>query len=165
MTYLSNEEHDPLTRCNSNDQGLALMLTEYYPKSRWGMASPNEVDLILSEQKVTINFHNWCLTPENFTKLDTLKNFWDVLSTNYDVNGIEFISMFEAKHYPIWGIQYHPEKNMFAWQYKYHNIPHNHDAVYIAAFHAEFFVNVSIKYVSYNSRYTKCSVIHITLMY
>ena len=142
LTYLSNEENDPLTRCNSNDQKANLLLTESYSKSRFGLSSPDDIDLILSEQNVTINFHNWCLTPENFTKLETLKDFWNVLSTNYDENEIQFISMMEAKHYPFWAVQYHPEKNMFEWTEKYPNIPHTQDAVHVAAFHSEFFVEV-----------------------
>ena len=142
LTYLSNEEHDPLTRCDSNDQGSNLIFTDYYANSRFGMSSPDDVDNILGEQNVTINFHNWCLTPENFTKSEPLKSFWDVLSTNYDTTGIHFISMMESKHYPIWAIQYHPEKNMFEWTEKYSNIPHSRDAVHVAAFHAEFFVQV-----------------------
>ena len=143
LTYLSNEESDPLTRCNSNDQGANLIFTENYPKSRFGMSSPNDVDDILSQQNVTINFHNWCLTPENFTKLEPLKNFWNVLSTNYDENGLQFISMMESKHYPIWAVQYHPEKNMFEWTEKYSNIPHTQDAVHIAAFESQFFIQVN----------------------
>ena len=142
MTYLSNEDHDPLTLCDSNDQAANLIFTKDYPSSRIGMKSPDDVDLILSEQNVTINFHQWCLTPENSTKSDPLKGFWDVLSTNYDTNGIQFISMMESKHYPIWAVQYHPEKNMFEWTEKYPNIPHTRDAVHAAAFHAEFFVEV-----------------------
>ena len=142
LTYLSNEEHDPLTRCESNDQGANLLFTENYSVSRIGMASPDDVDKILSEQNVTTNFHNWCLTPENFTKSDPLKSFWDVLSTNYDEHGLQFISMMEAKHYPMWAVQFHPEKNMFEWTEKYTHIPHSRDAVHIAAFQAEFFVEV-----------------------
>ena len=110
------------------------------------MSSPDDIDLILSEQNVTINFHNWCLTPDNFTKLETLTDFWSVLSTNYDENGIQFISMMEAKHYPFWAVQYHPEKNMFEWTEKYQNIPHTQDAVHVAAFHSEFFVEVKNHY-------------------
>ena len=142
LTYLSNEEQDPLTRCDSNDQGSYLIFTDNYEKSRFGMSSPDDVDNILGEQNVTINFHNWCLTPENFTKSDPLTSFWNVLSTNYDTTGVNFISMMESKHYPMWAIQYHPEKNMFEWTEKYSNIPHSRDAVHIAAFHAEFFVQV-----------------------
>ena len=153
LAYLSNEQHKPLTRCNSSDQAEALILTQNYPESRWGQATPSEVDLILSEQDVTINFHHWCFTPENFKKLEPLKSFWDVLATNYDVNGIEFISMLEAKHHPFWGIQYHPEKNVYEWTQKKLNIPHTRDAVFAAAFHAEFFVDVSRKVHSNSSFY------------
>ena len=146
LTYLSNEENDPLTRCDSNDQGANLIMTEDYPKSRFGISSPDDVDQILSEKNVTINFHNWCLTPENFTKLELLKDFWSVLSTDYDENGIQFISMMESKHYPIWAVQYHPEKNAFEWTEKYPNIPHTQDAVHIAAFHSEFFVEARFSF-------------------
>ena len=144
LTYLSNEENDPLTRCNSNDQGANLLLTENYPKSRFGLSSPDDVDLILSEQNVTINFHNWCLTPENFTKSEALRKFWNVLATNKDFNGLEFISLMEAKHYPIWASEYHPEKVSYEWTLKFPNIPHFKDALHVAAHHAAFFVEVSI---------------------
>ena len=50
--------------------------------------------------------------------------------------------MMEAKHYPFWAVQYHPEKNIFEWTEKYPNIPHTKDAVHIAAFHSEFLVEV-----------------------
>ena len=61
------------------------------------MSSPDDVGNILGEQNVTINFHNWCLTPQNFTKSEPLTSFWDVLSTNYDTTGIHFISMYLAR--------------------------------------------------------------------
>ena len=48
--------------------------------------------------------------------------------------------MIEAKNYPIWGTQYHPEKNPYEWTTKYKNIPHSRDAIKVANFHAEYFV-------------------------
>ena len=48
----------------------------------------------------TINFHNWCLSPTNFSYFE-MDKFWDVLATNQDYNGFEFISLLEAKDYPI----------------------------------------------------------------
>ena len=141
--YWSNEDQDPLTRCESNNQALPIESTWLYSKSRWNEASPEDVDVILMEQDVTINFHNWCLTPRNFTLSEKLRNFWDVLATNRDENGLEFVSMVEAKDYSIWGVQYHPEKNAFEWTEKWSNIPHSPHAVYSAAFHADFLVKVS----------------------
>ena len=40
-----------------------------------------------------------------------MDQFWDILSVNKDVNGLEFVSTIEAKNYPIFGTQFHPEKS------------------------------------------------------
>ena len=40
------------------------------------------------------------------------------MSTNTDENGIEFVSTIEHKTRPIYGTQWHPEKNNFEWNPK-----------------------------------------------
>ena len=52
-------------------------------------------------------------------------NFWDVLSVNTDTDGLEFISTLEAKNFPIFGTQWHPEKNPYEWTPKYPDLPHS----------------------------------------
>ena len=42
-----------------------------------------------------------------------LINFFNVLSVGKDRNGIEFVSVIEAKSYPIYSLAWHPEKNNF----------------------------------------------------
>ena len=91
---------------------------------------------------MTINFHENCLTPTNFTKyvanfsthlelnLHNLRyklgNFWKPLSYNFDSNKLKYISTIEAKKYPFVGVQFHPEKNIFEWATNtVGNIPHN----------------------------------------
>lgn len=145
LAYLSNEERPNLKHCSSQQQPLALNLTDNYHDSRFAQYTPDDITDILATQNVTINFHQWCLTPENFAKFQALSNFWDVLSTNKDWNGLEFISLMEAKHYPMWASQYHPEKNAFEWTRKYPDIPHFKDAIRAAAHHAEFFVQEARK--------------------
>ena len=71
-------------RCSSQQQPLALNLTEDYFISHFGKQTPEDITEILATQKVTINFHHWCLTPEKFMKYEELRNFWNVLSTNKD---------------------------------------------------------------------------------
>ena len=144
LVYLSNDAQNPLKLCSSQQQPLALNMTDKYSQSRFGKQTPDDVTEILKTENVTINFHKWCLTPENFSDSEALSNFWDVLSTNKDWNGLEFISLMESKHYPMWGSQYHPEKNAFVWTRKHPNIPHSKDAIHAAAHHAEFFVQVFI---------------------
>ena len=59
----------------------------------------------------------------------------------YNVFSIsEFIALLEAKNYPIWGSQFHPEKNPYEWTRKYDNIPHSKNAVEAASFFANYFV-------------------------
>ena len=94
----------------------------------------------LTHEKVTINFHENCLTPANFTKYlwkyvvkcliiifrYHMEKFWTALSFNYDSNHVEYLSTIEARNYPFVGTQFHPEKNIFEWALNsVKNIPHN----------------------------------------
>ena len=145
LAYLSNKEERTQRICNSYQQPLPLNLTEAYFNSHFAQHTSDEVTKILSTQKVTLNNHKWCLTPENFTKFEALGNFWNVLSTNSDWDGLEFISLMEAKRYPMWASIYHPEKNSYEWCRKHTGIPHSKDAVFIAAHQANFFVDETRK--------------------
>ena len=53
-------------------------------------------------------------------------SFWEILSTNEDDDGLEFVSLIEAKRgLPIWGSQFHPEKNAFEWTTRHgHEVRH-----------------------------------------
>ncbi len=53
----------------------------------------------------------------------------------------EFIALLESKKYPIWGSQFHPEKNAFEWTEKYKEIPHWRHAIQASAFFSEYFVD------------------------
>jgi anthranilate/para-aminobenzoate synthase component II len=63
---------------------------------------------------------------------------WHILSVNKH-NGSEFISSFEHKKYPFYGVQFHPEKNAFEW--KIESIPHSADAILVEQFYGNFLVN------------------------
>ena len=52
----------------------------------------------------------------------------------------EFIALLEARDYPIWGSQFHPEKNSYEWSRKYKNIPHTKEAMEATIFFANYFV-------------------------
>lgn len=64
-----------------------------------------------------------------------------------DKNDITYVSSFESRIYPIYGIQFHPEKNVFEWvQNK--NIPHTRNAIKIAQYFLEVFLNETRKNVN-----------------
>merc|ERR1712008_628744 len=111
---------------------LALVAAE----GQENLASCYSVDLV-SNKEVTINFHHWCLTPQNFSAFH-MENFWKMLATGKDINQLEFVALIEAHEYPIWASQFHPEKNSYEWTRRYENIPHSKEAMDVAAFFAQY---------------------------
>ncbi|NXA37160.1 GGH hydrolase, partial [Eudromia elegans] len=80
---------------------------------------------------------------QNFTKNEKLRNFYNVLTTN-TADQLEFVSTMEAYEYPIYGIQWHPEKNAYEWKNS-SGIPHSPLAIRAAYYMAEFFINEARK--------------------
>lgn len=72
-------------------------------------------------------FSRYCCTEKNFTKFGLDKE-WKILSTNEDINGLEFISTIESANYPFAAVQYHPEKNAYEWKENQNN-PHTAEAI------------------------------------
>lgn len=106
-------------------------------------SAPENVIEILATEDVTSNFHQFCVTEKNLTDYN-LDKFWTVMSVNKDWNGFEFVSSIEHKSYPFYGIQFHPEKNLFEWvQNK--NISHTPNAVIASQYFANFFINETRK--------------------
>jgi len=98
----------------------------------------------IREEKVTINFHNHCLTPTNFTKYEMF-NFWTPLSWNSDSNNLKYLSSIEAIDYPFVGVQFHPEKNIYEWSEREPRIPHSRHAVHVSLYFSAHFVNMARK--------------------
>ena len=83
LALFANDDKPNLHRCWSQDQALALNLTGEWVDSQIGQAMPKHILKIVTEEKVTINFHRWCLTPTNFTEMG-MDNFWRMLATGND---------------------------------------------------------------------------------
>jgi gamma-glutamyl hydrolase len=83
------------------------------------------------------------VTEKNLTDYNLDKE-WTVISVNKDWNGFEFISSIEHKKYPFFGIQFHPEKNLFEWV-RNKNISHTPNAIIASQYFANFFVNETRK--------------------
>lgn len=73
-----------------------------------------------------------------------MTSFFNVLSTNVDRKGREFISGWESKKFPIYGTQWHPEKNPFEWTLQ-ENLPHSPDAILVTQYMSNFFVSETRK--------------------
>ena len=69
------------------------------------------------------------------------------MSLNHDKNGLEFISTIEHITYPFYGIQFHPEKNIYEWV-DGKNIPHGKNATIVSQYFANFFIEEGKTFLS-----------------
>ena len=102
---------------------------------------------ILSSQNITMNNHHRGITPIQFLNNSNLTHAFKITSTNFDLNGRQFVSTIESNKYPIYGIQWHPEKNNFEYGlqpgsiYPFEAINHSEAAVDISIQLSKFFVS------------------------
>ena len=144
LVHLSINETDSLTICDSSGQYIPLNITSKFDKSKIGRTVRQYMHTILTTKNTTFNHHTKCLTPANFSNFE-MDSFWNILSANHDMDGLEFISLIEAKEYPIWGSIFHPEKPAYEWTVHYTDWPKNINSVHAGSFFAEFFVEQARK--------------------
>lgn len=115
LTQLITDAGTPILTSgyDSENLNLALNFTAagkdsrlFNPKSDYTV-----VDLVglLTENAVTINQHTYGVRPETMEDVEG----YNVLSTNEDREGKVFVSAFEHETRPLYGTQFHPEKNTF----------------------------------------------------
>ena len=117
-------------------------------------SAPPDVMNTLATQNVTMNNHHYGIYTQHFQSTPALTNMFSLLSTNKDRKGVEFVSTIEAHKYPIFGVQWHPEKNPFEWAVTidgaseavpYEVIDHSPDAIKVSQYMANFFVQQARK--------------------
>jgi len=95
----------------------------------------------MGKDNITQNEHSFGVTPQAYTSHPKLSAFFNVLATNFDRQGKEFVSLVEGKKYPVYASQFHPEKNNFEWSAQEAvPVPHSLMAVRMSQFFANFFV-------------------------
>lgn len=138
------------TQMDGYNISLSLDFTPSAASSKLLSRAPRGIYDILATQNVTMNNHHYGIFTQHFQETEALTSFFDVLSTNKDRQGVEYISTMEAFKYPIFATQWHPEKNLFEW-YKsddgtpYQAIDHSEDAVYMSQYMSNFFVSQARK--------------------
>ncbi|EHB09195.1 Gamma-glutamyl hydrolase, partial [Heterocephalus glaber] len=142
IVYLISEER-LLTVTNTENTTLPLSFTKGASKSRMFHNFPPDLLQSLAVEPLTANFHKWSLSIKNFTMNKNLKKFFNVLTTNTD-GKIEFISSMEGYKYPVYAVQWHPEKAPYEWP-NLKGISHAPNAVKTAFYLADFFVSEARK--------------------
>lgn len=138
LMYVAANDTNPLTSCQASDRADPLYPSQGWNSSELVRAAPGEVLDTLTATNATSNFHKWCVTPQTFQDFGLNEDFL-LVSTSEDDNGLEYVSTVEHRRLPIYGVQWHPEKNVFEWSFD--SIPHTPEAVRAANYFADFFVN------------------------
>lgn len=94
LALLANKDEPNLASCWSQDQALPLNFTQEWLNSNISLEIPQKTFDDLATKDLTINFHRWCLTPQNFTHYQ-MENFWKLLATGHDLNGLGKIQLCE----------------------------------------------------------------------
>jgi gamma-glutamyl hydrolase len=113
-----------------------------------GTEAPDSVVAAIGTRPINIHLHHYSAALSQFAEggvLDT--GFFEVLGWNFDRNGaVSFASIVEATEYPIFGSQFHPEKNCFEWDQSWEEESGSQDvhstaAIEVSQYLARFFVD------------------------
>lgn len=78
--------------------------------SRMMQSFSNRFVLELEETKSTVQNHDYGISVQEMHRHPILRGFFRVAATSLDENGKEYVAAMEAYRYPIYGVQFHPER-------------------------------------------------------
>ena len=141
------EDTGILTWCGSICEDYATYLQfvgdSATTSSLFSMFSPTQI-YDLAHNNVTYNNHGGMMTEDSFYTNPNLPSFYNVLSYSYSYgNKYKYISAMQAKSYPFYGIQFHPE--YLNYDFNMHkNIPRGIQSLRISQIFSNFLLQQSI---------------------
>ncbi len=126
---------------------LPLQLTPGAAQSRLFSSFPAGLLDALQTEAIAFNSHDHGLLVREYETNSELHAFFNMLSYNEAPEGQVFVSTMEARNYPFYGTQWHPEKNNFEWSQNadYSNLNHSPNAVLASQATAGFFLSEARK--------------------
>lgn len=100
------------TDCLHIQQAMPLKFTEGYLKSQLLQNLPTSAAEQMEREPFAAHQHQFCVTEQSLESWG-LANDWHTLATQKDPSGVEFISLIEHRHFPIFGSQFHAERAAF----------------------------------------------------
>lgn len=65
----------------------------------------------LTRKKCSLNNHKLGISVRKFKKNKKLTDFYNIVGTSRDRKNKEFVTIIEARHYPFYAVQWHPERD------------------------------------------------------
>ena len=140
LSILASNDVQLLSRTDTENYTIPLNLSSNYRNSRLFHDMPEDLAKFVSTAPTTLNMHHYSVLVSKYKENEKLMDFFRILSTNNDRGGTEFVSTMEGIKYPMYGVQWHPEKNSFEWTIN-ENIPHQEMSIKLTQYISNFFVN------------------------
>ena len=101
-------------KCNCKTYSTSLQFSDKAKFSRLFSRHTTEQFYALATTPITYNNHNLYVTEANFINNKRLRSFFNILATSKSIDEkMTFISAAEGKKYPVYAVQFHPEKNAY----------------------------------------------------
>jgi len=144
LSVVISQNDSVLEPFDSENLSLPLNFYDTYKQSRiFGNTDQTILD-ILKNQSVTMNNHHYGVSPMTYFNNPALSTFYRIISWNFDRNNKPFVSTVESYKYPIYAVQWHPEKPAFEWTTT-EGIDHSTDSIMANEYISEFFMSETRK--------------------
>jgi gamma-glutamyl hydrolase len=124
-----------------------LFHTLDFENSRMFAGFTEEEKWVMQEENVAAQFHHKGIKLDTYNSRRELDEFFDVTTTARDRNDHSYINSVEAKTFPIYAIQHHPEKISF--ERRFESIPTHIGAILLSQRISQFFVEEARKNKNY----------------
>ena len=91
-------------------------------------------------KNITAQVHYFGVGYKEYEKYPVLNNFFTITSTAKDLDGKVYINSVEAKNYPVYAVQFHPEMVPYFLKLDSPEIPRNFHAVRFSQYLSNFFL-------------------------
>jgi len=119
-------------------------ITDAGKNSRMFSALPDHLAEFIKNEKAQFYNHRYGFNTSLLQEHKHLDDFFFITAVGVDDNGKEFIAGLEAKEYPIFTTQYHPERVLSEWKNKT-QFKHPEEAAQASIIQAQFFVSEAKK--------------------
>lgn len=114
LTISISKNSNILRRTNSTYYPVTLDLLPAANRSQiLSYFDASTVSALEGPDPVVYDNHHFSLSTLSFSENPQLTDFFNLLATASDRDGVEYVSLLESKEYPITASQFHPEKNVF----------------------------------------------------
>ena len=120
---------------------LPAVFTPAAASSRMFGEMSDEQRSLAQSENMFFHYHSYGLSQTKFEGDEYLPSFWTLTSTAemQDGSGTQIVNSIEAKNYPFYGTQFHPEKETTQ-HYPYNSFNMSWESLQLNEFFSKFFV-------------------------